>query len=571
MTKSKIIVSIVLLATTISLLSAVLINQSIIVLSGESDDDLAIETKTAVLESRDLRVFKDLDGILEYSDSIPLSPSDSGVLTYIAPEGSELSRGSVVFRLNHSSSDSELLVANQQLASAENAVSQAELALEKLMAPATTAQVTSLNSALTQAESNLVTAQGNLDRIEVSYRIARESYCYEQRLFLKGSSLSLDSLCAEENLPMSGVQVDAIQDNLFVKEQITPLGENLLNQHTHYLSGVESRNLAEVQVSVARINLAELNDPPTVAEVSQANAALKSAQASLSTALSTMNNHAERVSATVLMFGNTPAWRELREGMSPGEDITQLKQNLILLSYGSAKSLLANQYFDTNTAEAVKKMQADLGLTVTGQIAFGDLVFLSGSSIVNYSLPLPNLGVGVNPNNALVTLTPIESTETTIGSDGIISITSKSLQKVQASIEVSNQDLINIGSKVQIELPDGSVVIGTIREIGKTAVVLEANQAGEPYLEVSVSLDEGISLPEWAGAPVTVSVTKEVAQNVLSAPIPSLLALLEGGYALEVLDQGSTRLVPVEVGIYADGWVEVEGIGLAPGTEIIVP
>ena len=571
MTKSKIIVSIVLLATTISLLSAVLINQSIIVLSGESDDDLAIETKTAVLESRDLRVFKDLDGILEYSDSIPLSPSDSGVLTYIAPEGSELSRGSVVFRLNHSSSDSELLVAKQQLASAENAVSQAELALEKLMAPATTAQVTSLNSALTQAESNLVTAQGNLDRIEVSYRIARESYCYEQRLFLKGSSLSLDSLCAEENLPMSGVQVDAIQDNLFVKEQITPLGENLLNQHTHYLSGVESRNLAEVQVSVARINLAELNDPPTVAEVSQANAALKSAQASLSTALSTMNNHAERVSATVLMFGNTPAWRELREGMSPGEDITQLKQNLILLSYGSAKSLLANQYFDTNTAEAVKKMQADLGLTVTGQIAFGDLVFLSGSSIVNYSLPLPNLGVGVNPNNALVTLTPIESTETTIGSDGIISITSKSLQKVQASIEVSNQDLINIGSKVQIELPDGSVVIGTIREIGKTAVVLEANQAGEPYLEVSVSLDEGISLPEWAGAPVTVSVTKEVAQNVLSAPIPSLLALLEGGYALEVLDQGSTRLVPVEVGIYADGWVEVEGIGLAPGTEIIVP
>ena len=571
MTKPKIIVSIVLLATTISLLSVVLINQGIIVLPGESDDDLAIETKTAVLESRDLRVFKDLDGILEYSDSIPISPSESGVLTYIAPEGSELSRGSVVFRLNHSSSGSELLVANQQLASAENAVSQAELALEKLMAPATTAQVASLNSALTQAESNLVTAQGNLDRIGVSYRIARESYCYEQRLFLKGSSLSLDSLCAEENLPMSGVQVDAIQDNLFVKEQITPLGENLLNQHTHYLSAVESRSLAEVQVSVARINLAELNDPPTVAEVSQSNAALKSAQASLSTALSTMNNHAERVSATVLMFGNTPAWRELREGMNPGEDITQLKQNLILLSYGSAKSLLANQYFDTNTAEAVKKMQADLGLTVTGQIAFGDLVFLSGSSIVNYSLPLPNLGVGVNPNNALVTLTPIESTETTIGSDGVISISSKSLQKVQASIEVSNQDLINIGSKVQIELPDGSVVIGTIREIGKTAVVPEANQAGEPYLEVSVSLDEGISLPEWAGAPVTASVTKEVAQNVLSAPIPSLLALLGGGYALEVLDQGSTRLVPVEVGIYADGWVEVEGIGLAPGTEIVVP
>ena len=328
---------------------------------------------------------------------------------------------------------------------------------------------------------------------------------------------------------------------------------------------------ANAALKSAQEQRSALDEPPTAAQITQANAALKSAQAVLTTALSTINDLAERSSATVLMFGDMPAWRELREGVGPGQDIVQLKQNLILLSYGSIESLLANQDFDTSTSDAVKQMQADLGLTVTGHITLGDLVFLPGPSIANYSLPLPHLGIGVNPGNALVTLTPIESIETTMASGGAISIISKSLQRVQASIEVSNQDLIDIGSKVNIELPDESVIVGTVREIGKIAVIPEANQAGEPYLEVSVSLDGGVTLPEWTGAPVIVSITKEVAQNVLAAPVTSLLALLGGGYALEVLDQGSTKLVPVEVGIYADGWVEVDGSGLEPGIEVIVP
>jgi hypothetical protein len=53
--------------------------------------------------------------------------------------------------------------------------------------------------------------------------------------------------------------------------------------------------------------------------------------------------------------------------------------------------------------------------------------------------------------------------------------------------------------------------------------------------------------------------------------VNGLLALLSGGYALEIVTQTGTALVPVETGIYADGWVEVNGSGLQPGTEIIVP
>jgi hypothetical protein len=54
--------------------------------------------------------------------------------------------------------------------------------------------------------------------------------------------------------------------------------------------------------------------------------------------------------------------------------------------------------------------------------------------------------------------------------------------------------------------------------------------------------------------------------------VTALLALAEGGYALEVAGDGdATRLVAVEVGTHADGWVGVAGDGIEPGVEVVVP
>jgi hypothetical protein len=59
---------------------------------------------------------------------------------------------------------------------------------------------------------------------------------------------------------------------------------------------------------------------------------------------------------------------------------------------------------------------------------------------------------------------------------------------------------------------------------------------------------------------------------VLAVPVTSLLALLGGGYAVEVhVSSVATRLVAVEAGVYADGWVEVTGVGLEVGAEVVVP
>ena len=60
--------------------------------------------------------------------------------------------------------------------------------------------------------------------------------------------------------------------------------------------------------------------------------------------------------------------------------------------------------------------------------------------------------------------------------------------------------------------------------------------------------------------------------DVLAVPVSALLALSEGGYAVEIDDgAGGTALVGVEAGMYADGWVEVTSAQLEAGMRVVTP
>ena len=70
---------------------------------------------------------------------------------------------------------------------------------------------------------------------------------------------------------------------------------------------------------------------------------------------------------------------------------------------------------------------------------------------------------------------------------------------------------------------------------------------------------------------MTVSVVTSAAPGVTAVPVDALLALAEGGYAVErPVAGGGTELVAVEVGAFADGWVQVTG-DLAEGDDVVVP
>ncbi|HEU4675058.1 MAG TPA: peptidoglycan-binding protein, partial [Motilibacteraceae bacterium] len=59
--------------------------------------------------------------------------------------------------------------------------------------------------------------------------------------------------------------------------------------------------------------------------------------------------------------------------------------------------------------------------------------------------------------------------------------------------------------------------------------------------------------------------------NVLAVPVEALLALREGGFGVEVVEGASTRVVPVELGAFGSGMVEITGAGLAEGMKVGVP
>ena len=58
----------------------------------------------------------------------------------------------------------------------------------------------------------------------------------------------------------------------------------------------------------------------------------------------------------------------------------------------------------------------------------------------------------------------------------------------------------------------------------------------------------------------------------MAVPVTALLALAEGGYAVEVEQaDGTTRLVQVDPGMYADGMVEVVSDALQAGNRVVAP
>ena len=87
-----------------------------------------------------------------------------------------------------------------------------------------------------------------------------------------------------------------------------------------------------------------------------------------------------------------------------------------------------------------------------------------------------------------------------------------------------------------------------------------------------VTLNEpGLAEP-WDSEVVDVSFAANRANDVLTVPVTALLALAEGGYAVEVFGSDNTRrLVAVDTGLFAQGRVEVTGDGISAGTLVIVP
>jgi peptidoglycan hydrolase-like protein with peptidoglycan-binding domain len=247
-----------------------------------------------------------------------------------------------------------------------------------------------------------------------------------------------------------------------------------------------------------------------------------------------------------LLYGDKPAWRRIADGMGDGTDVLQLERALRALGH-LPRSIRPDREFDIQTERAIKRWQRTLGVTRDGVLDLGEVVFLPGP--VRVGALKVGLGERIGPGQV------------------IASVTSTS-RVVSIDLDAEDQGIVAVGDAVTVELPDDTRLAGTVREIGTVAT---AGQDGSVSVPVSVSLDDPAASGTLDGAPVTVLVVRQSRDDVLAVPVESLLALREGGYAVQVADaDGSTHYVAVQLGMFTEGWVEVTG-DVAEDDRVVVP
>jgi peptidoglycan hydrolase-like protein with peptidoglycan-binding domain len=249
-----------------------------------------------------------------------------------------------------------------------------------------------------------------------------------------------------------------------------------------------------------------------------------------------------------LMYGSLPLYRALRQGVADGADVKQLERNLKALGYGA--DMTVDDSFTAATAAAVKDWQDDRGLPETGGVDAGQVVFESGA--VRVSEVKTAVGGHVAPAGPALTVTGTE-------------------RVVHVDLDATKQDIAKKGAAVTVELPDGKQVKGRITEVGTVAKASNTDNQDPGDDSYSIGVDikvSGKGIGRLDQAPVTVEMESERGKNVLSVPIEALLALREGGFGVEVVDGGTSRIVPVELGTYGGGRVEVTGPGLREGLKV---
>jgi peptidoglycan hydrolase-like protein with peptidoglycan-binding domain len=254
-----------------------------------------------------------------------------------------------------------------------------------------------------------------------------------------------------------------------------------------------------------------------------------------------------------LLYGKLPAWRELSVGVDDGPDVRQLERNLVALGYDPDRGITVDDHFTSATRAAVKRWQEAVGLPETGTMRPGDAVWQPGAVRVG------ELKTGVG--------------DTARPGAPVFEATSNARQ-VAIDLDASRQPYVHVGDPVDIELPGGRTTTGRVASVGKVATAASGSDPaddGSPTVEVTVSLDKPKATGSLDQAPVVAHITTEVRKDVLAVPVNALLALAEGGYAVEVERDGQRELVGVTLGLFADGMVEVEGGGLRAGDRVVVP
>lgn len=336
-----------------------------------------------------------------------------------------------------------------------------------------------------------------------------------------------------------------------------------------------------------------------------------------------------------LMYGSVPAYRVLKEGVGDGPDVSELNVNLVDLGFDPYGAITDDDRFGEATAAAVRSWQKAEGLPQTGEVELGRVLFADGArriTAVHVAVgedPPPSgseeparkkphskkpaskkpspmekaaresqkeraaKARGEKEQSARERPTKEsskekeEATKKPSGSGGAAPVlalgTTSTRQIVLLQVKANQQELAHVGESAPVALPNGNVVVGRITSVGTVATESSENEKekggggsnpssgnGE-NATISVTLALNHRVARLDKAPVSVELVKSIRHNVLAVPATALVAIAGGGYAVQALEGSRRSELAVTPGMFANGYVEIEGAGIHAGLGVTQP
>jgi peptidoglycan hydrolase-like protein with peptidoglycan-binding domain len=253
-----------------------------------------------------------------------------------------------------------------------------------------------------------------------------------------------------------------------------------------------------------------------------------------------------------MLSGALPAWRDFVSGMTEGEDIRQLEQNLKALGFFGGEP---DTRFTWDTTVAVRDWQKALGLERTGTVERSMILFSDQDRRVD--AVESGVGAQVGPGSTLYQATSLQ-------------------QIVELNVKSSDRELAVVGGSVTVTLPTGATTDGVIETVGAPVSKPAADGTGASSIVVPVRITvaDQAAMANMALAGASVSFASTVADDVLTVPVDALVPVSDTAFAVELpgTKPGAERtLVPVTVGAFASGIVEISGERIVDGLAVVVP
>ena len=533
-----------------------------------------LELTTVSIQKGDLEKKEEYNGTLRQTDSKVLNSPMSGVVTYVPKEGTVISFGQVLFAIDNkpvillegTTPFYRTLDLNSNpgpdILQLEEALIYLGYAAEDFIPDETFDETTSnmLNnlyldykidtkSEITSAEQVAINLkEAEVDSIE---KIIEDGGI--SKTFVDDKKKQLDDLI--EN---SSVSITELNDK---KKRLDDAIEAATEESAEWQA---ANNLVEdyyIQITL----LEDLTNPKTLAKSS--------------------SEREDEIKVYEDLIEEQKRIRDLEKGKESGIDATEaLAIEIAQKAYDDALQVY-NQGISATEALAIE----------TAQKAYDDALEEYNNGVDQASelakareelreLKLASKSETFSPTNAYASETPIivGSYVNDVGSavglnSPLYNISSIGIEVV-FQVDASDQETVSLGDSVEIELPTDERVPTVISFIDQ---VVTQTQAGE-FIEVTLEVLNPQEIEAYDQAPVKVFVTTEISAGVLYVPVNALLALAEGGYALEVyegeVETGTfngesgvdTNYIAVEIGVFTDGFVEVKG-NISEGQVVVVP